>query len=56
MINAFCYEKTSIFIMAVSDAVLYMIHVAYHDKPLMFIGATFREKLVFHPQALNINR
>ena len=33
------------FIKAVSDAVLDMINAAYQDKPLMFIGATFREKL-----------
>ena len=25
----------------------------YHDKPLIFIGATFREKLVSHHQVMN---
>ena len=29
-----------------------MINAAYHDKPLMFIGATFREKLISHHRAV----
>ena len=41
------------FIKAVSDTVLDMINAVYHDKPLMFIGAVFREKLVSHHQAMN---
>ena len=36
------------FIKAVSDTVWDMINAAYHAKPLIFIGATFREKIVFH--------
>ena len=43
------------FIKAVSDTVFEMINAVYHDKPLIFIGATFWKKLVSHPQALNIN-
>ena len=27
-----------------------MINVAYREKPLIFVGATFREKLVSHHQ------
>ena len=42
------------FIKAVSDTVLDMINDVYHDKPLIFIGATFRKKLVSHHQAVNI--
>ena len=38
------------FIKAVSDTVFDMINSVYHDKPLIFIGATFREKLVSHHQ------
>ena len=34
------------FIKAVSDTVFDMKKVVYYDKPLIFIGATFREKLV----------
>ena len=41
------------FIKAVSDTELDMINVAYHDKSLIFIGATIREKLIFHHQAVN---
>ena len=36
------------FIKAVSDTVLDMINAVYDDKPLIFIGATFREQLVSH--------
>ena len=39
---------------AVSDTVLDMINADYHDKPLMFIGATFPEKVVSHHWAENI--
>ena len=41
------------FIKAVSDTVLDMINTAYCDKPLIFIRATFREKLVSNHQAVN---
>ena len=37
------------------DTVLDMINTAYHGKPLIFIGATFRDKLVSHHQAVNMN-
>ena len=30
-----------------------MINAVYHDKPLMFIGAMFWEKLVSHHEAVN---
>ena len=30
-----------------------MINAVDHDKPLIFIGAMFREKLVSHNRALN---
>ena len=40
-------------IKAVSDTVFDMIHAVYHDESLMFIGATFQEKLVSHHQAVN---
>ena len=43
------------FIKAVSDTVLDMINAVYLDKPLIFIGTTFREKLVSFHQAVNIN-
>ena len=32
-----------------------MINDVYHDKPLMFIRATFWKKLVSYHQAVNIN-
>ena len=40
------------FIKAISDTVFDIINAVYHDKPLMFIGATFREKL-FSPSSVN---
>ena len=40
-------------IKAVSDTVLDTINAIYHDKPLVLIGAKFREKLVSHHQAVN---
>ena len=43
------------FIKAVFDTVFDVINAAYHDKPLIFIGATIREKLIFHHQAVNVN-
>ena len=43
------------FIKAVSVTVLDMINAVFHDKPLIFIGATYREMLVSHHQAININ-
>ena len=43
------------FIKAVSNTVFDMIYAVYHDKLLVFIGATFREKLVSHHQTTNIN-
>ena len=46
--------KTFELIKAVSDTVFDMINDVYHDKPLMFIRATFREKLVSHHQAVNV--
>ena len=42
------------YIKAISDTTLDMINAVYHDKPLNFIGATFREKLVVsHHRAVN---
>ena len=41
------------FIKAVSDTVFEMINAVYHDKPLIFIRATFREKLLSYHQAVN---
>ena len=41
------------FIKAVSDTVLDMINAIYHDKPLISIGATYREKLVPHHRAVH---
>ena len=43
------------FIKAVSDTVFGMINAVYHDKPLIFIGAAFLEKLISHQQTVNIN-
>ena len=31
------------------------LNTANYDKPLIFTGATFREKFVSHHQAMNIN-
>ena len=39
----------------VSDTVLGMINAVYHDKPLIFIRATFQEKLISIQQTVNIN-
>ena len=39
-------DKTLEFIKAVSGTVLDMNNSFYHDKPLIFTGAMFREKLV----------
>ena len=36
------------FIEAVSDTVLDTINAVYHDKPLIFIRATFRKKTRIH--------
>ena len=47
--------KTFELIKAVSDTVLDKINAVYHDKPLIFIGAALREKLISHHQAVNIN-
>ena len=41
------------FIKAVCDTVFDMINAVYHDKPLIFIGATFRKTLVSHQRAVN---
>ena len=41
------------FIKAVSDTVFDMINAVYHDKPLIFIRAMFREKLISHHQAVS---
>ena len=32
-----------------------MINGVYHDKPLIFIGVTFRKKLVSHHRAMNVH-
>ena len=42
-------------IKAVPDTVFDLIKAVYHDTPFIFIGATFRERLTSHRQALNIN-
>ena len=47
MISTFKLIKT------VSDTVFDMINAVSHDKPLMFIGATFWEKFVSHHQAVS---
>ena len=41
------------FLKAVSGTVFVMINAFYRDKPLVFIGAMFREKLVSHHRAVN---
>ena len=43
------------FIKAASDTVFNMINafIVYHNKPLIFTGAIFREKLVSHHRAVN---
>ena len=43
------------FIKAISDTGFDMINAVYHDKHLIFIRATFREKLFSQHQAMNIN-
>ena len=43
--------KTFEFIKAISETFLDMINAAYREKHLMYIGASFREKLVSHHQA-----
>ena len=45
--------KTFGFIKAVPGTVFDMINAVYGDKPLIFIGATFREKLVSNDWAVN---
>ena len=41
--------------MAVSDTVLDIINATYYDKPLIFTGATFPEKLInLIPVVLNL--
>ena len=45
--NTFDFTK------AVSADVLDTIKAAYHDKPLMFTRATFRQKLVSHDRAVS---
>ena len=40
-------------IKAVSGTVFDVINAVYHVKHLIFIGATFREKLVYHHRAVN---
>ena len=53
MTNLWFYRGyTFEFIKAVSDTVLDMINAAYHDKPLILIRATFREKLVSYHRAV----
>ena len=41
------------FIKAIFDTVLNMIHATYPRKPLVFIGAAFRGKLVSHHRLIN---
>ena len=41
-------------IKAVSDTVFDMINAVDHGKPLIFIRAMFRKKLVSHHQAVNM--
>ena len=41
------------FIKTVSATVFDMIKTVYYDKSLIFVGATFREKLVSHHRAAN---
>ena len=48
-----CHRR--MFSKAVSDTVFDMINAVYHDKPLILIGATFREKLISNHQIVNIN-
>ena len=55
MIDAVDHDKSSIFIKAVSGTLFDMINAVFRDKPLILISATFREKLVPHHQAVNIN-
>ena len=43
------------FIEAVSETAFDMINATYYGKPLVFIRAISREKLVSHHQAVNIN-
>ena len=38
--------KMFMFIKAVSDTLFNMINAVYRGRPLIFIGATFREKLL----------
>ena len=45
--------ETFKFIKAVSDNVGDMMTAVYCDKPLIFIGATFLERLVSHHQAVD---
>ena len=41
-------ENVHVFIKAVSETVFEMVNAIHHDKPSIFIGATFRDKLVSH--------
>ena len=43
------------FIKAVCGTVFEMINAVFHNKALIFIGATFWEKLVSHHQTVTIN-
>ena len=38
-----------------SDTVLDIVNARNHDKPLIFIKAAFREKLVSHHQTVDVN-
>ena len=46
--------KTFEFIKDVSDTIIEKINASYYDKPLISIGATFRENLTSHRQEVNI--
>ena len=47
--------KMFMLIKAASDTVFGMINAVHPDKPWNFNGTTFREKLVSHHRAVNIN-
>ena len=42
----------SVFQCVYSDTIFDMIVTTYHDKPLIFSGATFRERSVSHHRAM----
>ena len=52
--SKFKLPNTLKFIKAVSYTVLDMVNSVHYDKPLIFIGTTFQEKLISHHQAVNL--